>query len=102
MRQEARLSILAHLALLAADQRVTAHLDRAAIEKLLDPTLYTGLCAQMAKDAAMRQRLSGDAICRLVRALGFAAGLARRQRAHGLRHQAITEALHAAGHRRSQ
>lgn len=46
-----------------------------------------------AKDAGMRQRLSGDAINRLVRALGYAAGLARRQRAHGLRHQAITEAL---------
>jgi adenylosuccinate lyase len=41
---------------LAADPRVTAHLDRRAIEKLLDPTAYTGLCAQMARDAAIRAR----------------------------------------------
>jgi adenylosuccinate lyase len=42
--------------LLAADQRVTAHLDPAAIGKLLDPTAYTGLCAHMARDAASRAR----------------------------------------------
>src|SRR5579872_5647969 len=42
--------------LLAADPRVTAHLDKAAIQKLLDPTAYTGLCAQMARDAATRAR----------------------------------------------
>src|SRR5277367_1531887 len=42
--------------LLAADPRVTAHLDPAAIEKLLDPTAYTGLCAEMARDAAVRAR----------------------------------------------
>jgi len=42
--------------LLAADPRVTAHLDKAAIDKLLDPTAYTGLCAQMARDAAVRAR----------------------------------------------
>ena len=42
--------------LLAADNRVTAHLDKAAIQKLLDPTAYTGLCAQMAHDAAIRAR----------------------------------------------
>jgi 3-carboxy-cis,cis-muconate cycloisomerase len=42
--------------LLAADPRVTAHLDKAAIEKLLYPTAYTGLCAQMARDAASRAR----------------------------------------------
>jgi 3-carboxy-cis,cis-muconate cycloisomerase len=42
--------------LLAADKRVTAHLDKAAIQKLLDPTLYTGLCADMARDAASRAR----------------------------------------------
>lgn len=40
--------------LLAADPRVTQHLDRAAIEKLLDPMAYTGLCAQMARDGAAR------------------------------------------------
>jgi adenylosuccinate lyase len=43
-------------ALLTDDPRVTAHLDRAAIEKLLDPTAYTGLCAEMARDAAARAR----------------------------------------------
>jgi adenylosuccinate lyase len=42
--------------LLAADSRVTAHLSPAEIEKLLDPTAYTGLCAQMARDAATRAR----------------------------------------------
>jgi adenylosuccinate lyase len=42
--------------LLAADPRVTAHMDKAAIEKLLDPVAYTGLCAQMARDGAARAR----------------------------------------------
>ena len=32
--------------LLAADRRVTEHLDAAAIAALLDPTKYTGLCAR--------------------------------------------------------
>jgi adenylosuccinate lyase len=42
--------------LLAADPRVTAHMDRAAITKLLDPAAYTGLCAAMAREAATRGR----------------------------------------------
>ena len=42
--------------LLAADPRVTAHLDGRAIEALLDPTAYTGLCAEIARDAAHRAR----------------------------------------------
>jgi 3-carboxy-cis,cis-muconate cycloisomerase len=42
--------------LLAADLRVTAHLSKTEIEKLLDPTAYTGLCARMAHDAAIRAR----------------------------------------------
>ncbi len=42
--------------LLAADERVTQHLDRKAIDALLDPTAYTGLCAEMARDAAKRAR----------------------------------------------
>jgi 3-carboxy-cis,cis-muconate cycloisomerase len=42
--------------LLAADSRVTAHLDPAAIEALLDPTAYTGLCAEMAREGAARAR----------------------------------------------
>jgi 3-carboxy-cis,cis-muconate cycloisomerase len=35
---------------------VVAHMDRAAIGKLLDPAAYTGLCAKMARDAARRGR----------------------------------------------
>ncbi len=42
--------------LLAADQRVSAHLDARAIQALLDPTAYTGLCAEMARDGAKRAR----------------------------------------------
>lgn len=42
--------------LLAADPRVTAHMDRAAIGRLLDPAAYTGLCARMAREAAERAR----------------------------------------------
>ncbi len=48
--------------LLAADPRVTAHLDKAAIGKLLDPTAYTGLCADMARDAASRARATAREI----------------------------------------
>ena len=42
--------------LLAADKRVTEHLDSKAIAALLDPTKYIGLCAVMAHDAAARAR----------------------------------------------
>src|SRR5437762_1526794 len=42
--------------LLAADPRVTTHLDARAVKALLDPTVYTGLCADMARDAASRGR----------------------------------------------
>ena len=35
---------------------MTAHLDRAAIDRLLDPIAYTGLCADMAREAAGRAR----------------------------------------------
>jgi 3-carboxy-cis,cis-muconate cycloisomerase len=48
--------------LLAADARVTAHLSKAEIEKLLDPTAYTGLCAQMARDAAVRARATAKEV----------------------------------------
>src|SRR5215468_5418447 len=37
--------------LLAADPRVTAHLSAGQIGSLLDPTAYTGLCAEMARGA---------------------------------------------------
>jgi 3-carboxy-cis,cis-muconate cycloisomerase len=50
--------------LLAADPRVSAHLDQAAIKALLDPTAYTGLCAEMARDAAARARDAAAGIAR--------------------------------------
>ncbi|RZL87302.1 MAG: adenylosuccinate lyase family protein [Variovorax sp.] len=43
-------------ALLAADPRVTQHVKAEALAALLDPTAYTGLCADMARDAAVRAR----------------------------------------------
>ncbi|MFI4947213.1 MAG: adenylosuccinate lyase family protein [Alphaproteobacteria bacterium] len=42
--------------LLAADPRVSAHLDVGQINALLDPTAYTGLCSTMARDGAKRAR----------------------------------------------
>jgi len=51
-------------ALLREDRRVTAHLDATAIEKLLDPTAYTGLCAEMAREAAVRARATAADIAR--------------------------------------
>jgi adenylosuccinate lyase len=50
--------------LLAADPQVTTHLDEPAISALLDPTAYTGLCAEMARDAAARARATGAEIGR--------------------------------------
>jgi adenylosuccinate lyase len=50
--------------LLAADPRVTAHLDEPGITALLDPTAYTGLCAEMARDAAIRARATASEIGR--------------------------------------
>jgi adenylosuccinate lyase len=41
---------------LAADPRVSGRLDAAALERLLDPLAYTGLCADMAREAAARAR----------------------------------------------
>jgi hypothetical protein len=41
---------------------VSAYLDRAAIHTLLDPTAYTGLCAEMARDAAQRARATAAEI----------------------------------------
>ena len=42
--------------LLAADTRLTAHMDKKAIGRLLDPTAYTGLCADMAREGVTRAR----------------------------------------------
>ena len=43
-------------AALAADPRVRAHLAPGAIDTLLDPVAYTGLCADMAREAAEKAR----------------------------------------------
>ncbi|HZU89689.1 MAG TPA: hypothetical protein VE993_10580, partial [Stellaceae bacterium] len=48
--------------LLAADPRVTPHLAPNAIQALLDPTAYTGLCADMARDGAARARQAAAAL----------------------------------------
>ena len=50
--------------LLAANTRVTSHLDRRQIAALLDPTAYTGLCAEMARDGALRARATARQISR--------------------------------------
>ena len=49
---------------LAADPRVTAHLDKAAIARLLDPVAYTGLCDDMARDGAKLARELSDRLLR--------------------------------------
>lgn len=51
--------------LLAADPRLTAHMDAKAVTALLDPTAYTGLCAEMAREGVVRAREA---------AVGLAAG----------------------------
>ena len=48
--------------LLAADMRLTAHMDKRAIGKLLDPTAYTGLCADMAREGVARAREAARAL----------------------------------------
>ena len=50
--------------LLAGDPRVTAHMDRAAIARLLEPSGYTGLCATMAREAAARARDMASGVAR--------------------------------------
>jgi 3-carboxy-cis,cis-muconate cycloisomerase len=42
--------------LLMADERVSSRVDPAAMRALLDPTLYTGLCADMAREQAALAR----------------------------------------------
>src|SRR5216683_783733 len=51
-------------AVLAADTRLSAHLDAAAIAALLDPTAYTGLCADMAREGVTRARAAAAEIDR--------------------------------------
>jgi adenylosuccinate lyase len=53
--------------LLAADPRLTKHMDRKAIDKLLDPTAYTGLCADMAREGATRAELASRELLGLMR-----------------------------------
>ena len=52
-------------ALLVADQRVATHLSAQDIERLLDPTGYTGLCAEMAREGAARARAAAAEIARV-------------------------------------
>ena len=48
-------------AALAEDPKIRAELDDAAIGRMLDPTAYTGLCAEMAREHARRARqIAGD------------------------------------------
>ena len=54
--QEAVVGDKTFIELLSADKRVTGHLSTRQIEKLLDPTAYTGLCAKMAAEQADRAR----------------------------------------------
>ena len=54
--QEAAVGDKTFAELLSADKRVTGHLSTGQIEKLLDPTAYTGLCAKMAAEQADRAR----------------------------------------------
>ncbi|HYZ24426.1 MAG TPA: adenylosuccinate lyase family protein [Rhodopila sp.] len=49
---------------LAADPRVAAHMTREQIAGLLDPTAYTGLCAQMAREGAARGRTMAGELLR--------------------------------------
>ncbi len=46
--------------LLEADPRVAAHMDRAAIDALIDPAGYIGLSAEMARAGATRARARRD------------------------------------------
>ena len=48
--------------LLAADTRVTIHMKPEQIIRLLDPTAYTGLCAEMARAGAVRARTTVKAL----------------------------------------
>jgi 3-carboxy-cis,cis-muconate cycloisomerase len=60
--QAAFLENRAFSAVLAADPRVSAHLSPPAIDKLLDPAAYTGLCAEMARQAVARVRTIAPAL----------------------------------------
>jgi adenylosuccinate lyase len=61
--------------LLAADRRVTAHLTPDQIKGLLDPTAYTGLCAEMAQDGAARARVTATQLAGAIPARDAATGL---------------------------
>ena len=59
--QAAALQAKSFAEVLGEDPRVASKLSRDAIGKLLDPTAYTGLCAQMARDSAKRARAAAAA-----------------------------------------
>ena len=48
--------------LLAADDRVSAHLSREQVDGLLDPTRYTGLCSWLAEEQSARARDLSDTL----------------------------------------
>jgi len=50
--------------LLMADQRVASRVDRSAMRDLLDPTLYTGLCGDMAREQAALARAKAHELSR--------------------------------------
>ena len=54
--QEAAVGGASFRELLLADADVSAALDAATIDRLLDPTTYTGACASMAREQAARGR----------------------------------------------
>jgi hypothetical protein len=47
-----------------ADGRVASRVDPAAMRRLLDPTLYTGLCAEMAREQAALARAKARHLAR--------------------------------------
>jgi len=49
-------------AVLADDPRFAERMRKQALDRLLDPIAYTGLCAEMAREAACRARAVADAI----------------------------------------
>jgi adenylosuccinate lyase len=60
--QEAAITGQSFSTLLAKDRRVSDYLDQGHMEALLDPTAYTGRCADMARTGAERARLAAGAI----------------------------------------
>lgn len=73
-----------------SSQAKEAIVDWLAVRPIGSPALFVRLDSAAGSDPG---RLTGDAVRRIVAAIGARAGLARVPRPHGLRHQAITSAL---------